>query len=102
MNDLLRRRFDARAVADEVAAMQRALIDRGCVVMSFTIPDIAHRLAPPGIAGALSRRTRALSEALRRASASTGAILLDLAAHPLAVDPRMWSADRLQVGRAHV
>jgi lysophospholipase L1-like esterase len=95
MNDLLRRRFDARAVAAEVGAMQRALIDRGCVVMSFTIPDIAHRLAPPGIAGRLSRRTRTLGEELRRVSAASGAILLDLAAHPLAADPRMWSRDRL-------
>jgi hypothetical protein len=95
MNDLLRARFDARAIGDHIGAMQRALGDRGCVVVSFTIPDIAHRLAPPLVARALSQRTRALNDEIRRASAASRAIVLDLAAYPLASDPRMWSRDRL-------
>jgi len=33
--------------------------------------------------------------ALRAASASTGAILVDLARHPVGSDPRLWSVDRL-------
>ena len=47
MNDLLRPRFDARVIAADIAEMQRVLIERGCVVMTFTIPDIAHRLTVP-------------------------------------------------------
>lgn len=95
MNDLLRRDFDAVATAAELGAMQRALVARGCVVLSFTIPDIAHRLAVIGGARILSRRTRALDEEIRKVSAASGALLLDLAAHPVAADPRLWSADRL-------
>jgi lysophospholipase L1-like esterase len=95
MNDLLRRRFDARAIAADIGAMQRALVDRGCAVLTFTIPDIAHRLAVVGGARVLSQRTRALDDEIRRVSAESGALLLDLAAYPLAADPRMWSRDRL-------
>lgn len=95
MNDLLRTGFDAGAIADEIAAMQRALVATGCVVISFTLPDVAHRLAPPPFAQLVSRRTRRLGDAIRAATASTGARLVDLAAHPLATDPRMWTRDRL-------
>src|SRR5688500_11934039 len=93
MNDLLRARFDARAIADDIAAMQRALIATGCVVLSFTLPDIAHRLVMPPFDRILSRRTRALNAAIRRVSA--GVRLIDLAAYRVATDPRMWNRDRL-------
>ncbi len=95
MNDLLRPRFDAEAIASDIAAMQRAFLATGCVVISFTVPDVAHRLAPPPFAQLVSRRTRQLSDAIRAASKDTGAWLVDLAAHPLASDPRMWTRDRL-------
>jgi lysophospholipase L1-like esterase len=95
MNDLLRASFDARAIADDIGAMQRALVDRGCVVLTFTLPDISHRLAPPPLDRLLAMRTHALDDEIRRVSAASGAILLDLAAYPLAADPRMWSRDRL-------
>lgn len=95
MNDLLRRRFDAVAIAADIAGMQRALLATGCVVISFTVPDVAHRLAPPPFAQLVSRRTRLLSDAIRAASRDTGARLVDLAAHALAADPRMWTRDRL-------
>ena len=95
MNDLLRSSFDARAIAADIGAMQRALVDRGCVVLTFTIPDISHRLAMGPVARMLSRRTRDLDDELRRVSPAAGAILVDLAAHDLASDPRMWSRDRL-------
>lgn len=95
MNDLLRASFDARAIAADVGAMQRALVDRGCVVLTFTIPDISRRLAMGPLARMLSRRTLALDDELRRVSSASGAVLLDLAAHDLATDPRVWSRDRL-------
>lgn len=95
MNDLLRSSFDARAIAADIGDMQRALVDRGCVVLTFTIPDISRRLAMGPFARMLSRRTLALDDEIRRESATSGAILLDLAVHDLATDPRMWSRDRL-------
>jgi lysophospholipase L1-like esterase len=95
MNDLLRPGFDARAVGADIDAMQRALIAQGCVVLTFTLPDISRRLALGPLAQVLSRRTLALDDELRRVSAASGAIVLDVAAHPNAADPRMWSRDRL-------
>lgn len=95
MNDLLRSSFDARAIASDIGDMQRALVDRGCMVLTFTIPDISRRLAKGPFARMLSRRTLALDDELRRVSPASGAILLDLAAYDLAVDPRLWSRDRL-------
>jgi lysophospholipase L1-like esterase len=95
MNDLLRSGFEARGIAGDIGDMQRALVDRGCVVLTFTIPDISRRLAMGPLARMLSRRTLALDDEIRRVSPASGAILLDLAAHDLAVDPRMWSRDRL-------
>jgi hypothetical protein len=75
--------------------MQRALVAHDCVVVTFTIPDIAHRLVIAPLARILSARTRALDDEIRRVSAASGALLLDLAAYPVASDPRMWSRDRL-------
>ena len=95
MNDLLRGGFDAGAVAADIGAMQRALVERGVVVISFTLPDIARRLAITPFARLLSIRTRALNDELRRVSAASGAVILDLARYPLASDPRLWSRDRL-------
>jgi len=95
MNDLLRRTFDARSIAEDIGDMQRALIESGCTVLTFTIPDISRRLALPPLDRMLSRRTLALDDEIRRVSATSGAILLDLAVHDLASDPRVWSRDRL-------
>lgn len=95
MNDLLRSRFDARAIAADIGAMQRALIETGCTVLTFTIPDLSHRLTRGPFARLLSRRTHALCDEIRAVSRETGALLVDLAAHELARDPRMWSRDRL-------
>jgi hypothetical protein len=43
----------------------------------------------------VSPRIEALNEALREVAAAHGSILVDLAAHAVAVDPRLWSDDRL-------
>ena len=90
-NDLLERRFDPAAVAEGVAALQHALVAAGAVVLTFTLPDLTN-VMPFG--RFLSPRVRALNDALRRASSSSGARLVDFAAHPVGADRRMWSEDR--------
>ncbi|MEO7086785.1 MAG: SGNH/GDSL hydrolase family protein, partial [Gemmatimonadaceae bacterium] len=52
------------------------------------------------LARPLAGRVRALNEALRHASASSGAVLVDLAKHSVGSDPRIWSADRLHANSA--
>ncbi len=93
-NDLLGRRFDPGAVADDVARLQGALVGAGAVVLTFTLPDLAG-VMPFG--RLLSRRVRALNDALRRASSISGARLVDFAAHPVGSDRRIWSEDRFHV-----
>lgn len=91
-NDLLRARFDPSAVARELEAMQTALIQAGATVFSFTLPDLGPVMP---LARPLRGRIHRFAEALAEASARSGATLLDLTSHPVASDPRLWSADRL-------
>lgn len=91
-NDVVRGKFDAAEVGRDVAFMQRRLIDNGATVIGFTLPDLSIVLP---ISRPIAGRVLALNEALREASASSGAILVDLASHPVGSDPRLWSVDRL-------
>jgi lysophospholipase L1-like esterase len=91
-NDVVALRFDADAVAHDVEHMQRTLIDGGATVLGFTLPDLS-RFTP--LARPIAGRIRALNDALRRASASSGAILVDFATNSVGSDPRLWSLDRL-------
>lgn len=91
-NDVVRPNFDAAAVGRDVAHMQRTLIAGGARVLGFTLPEFAS-VAP--LARLIGPRIRRLNAALRSASGETGATLLDFAAHAVASDPRLWSADRL-------
>ena len=91
-NDVIWGRFDAEAVAADVEIMQRALVATGATVLTFTLPDLSSviplaRLAAP--------RVRALNEVLREISARSGVVLVDVAMHAVASDPRLWSEDRL-------
>lgn len=98
-NDVLRQRFDAATFAADVHAMQRALLEQGAVVLSFTLPDLSPVMP---LARPLASRVRAMNAALREASARSGACLVDFAAHPVASDPRLWSEDRLHANaRGH-
>jgi lysophospholipase L1-like esterase len=90
-NDLLERRFDPAALRDEVARLQGALIGAGALVLTFTLPDLTGVMP---IGRLLSRRVRAMNDALKGASLETGARLVDFAAHPVGSDPRLWSEDR--------
>lgn len=91
-NDLLRPRFDARAVGADVEAMQGALIAGGATVLTFTLPDLVPVMP---IARLFAERARNLAEELRRAAARTGALLVDFHTLPAASDHRLWSDDHL-------
>ena len=91
-NDVVRRRFDPAELGADVELMQRALVDQGATVLTFTLPDLTPVMP---IARWIVPRVVALNESLRRASAASGAILVDVARHPVASDPRLWSEDRL-------
>lgn len=97
VNDMLRRRFDADETAGRIGEMQAALIGVGATVITFTMPDPV-RVMP--LARPLRGRFSAYNEKVREVSAQTGAILLDLGAHPVAGDPRLWSLDRLHANAA--
>lgn len=91
-NDVIARRFDAGRVADDVEAMLSALAGCGATVMVLTLPDLGPVMP---LARPLSPRVRALDQAVRGAARRTGAVLVDLAAHPVAHDRRLWCDDRL-------
>ncbi|NUO59554.1 MAG: SGNH/GDSL hydrolase family protein [Hamadaea sp.] len=97
VNDMLRPRFDADDVTGRIGEMQAALIATGATVLTFTMPDPV-RVMP--MARPLRGRFAAYNEKLRQVSAQTGAILLDLGAHEVAGDPRLWSLDRLHANSA--
>jgi lysophospholipase L1-like esterase len=96
-NDVVARSFDIGDVARAIESMQRAIRATGATLLTFTLPDLepvlpaARRLAP---------RIAALNAALRESSLETGTILVDLALHPVAVDPRLWSDDRIHANSA--
>jgi lysophospholipase L1-like esterase len=92
VNDVTSRRFDPDGVGRDTEYMQRTLIENGATVIGFTLPDLS--LVMP-ITRLFSKRVGVLNEALRRASASSGAILVDVAQHAVGSDPRLWSVDRL-------
>ena len=96
-NDLLRRRFDADEMGADVETMQRALIAVGATVLSFTLPDLTGVMP---LASLLRPRLLLMNQALRNASARSGAVLCDFAAHAVASDPRLWSEDRLHANSA--
>jgi lysophospholipase L1-like esterase len=96
-NDVVKPRFDAAAVGADVEFIQRRLIDQGATVLGFTLPDLS--LVLP-IARPIAGRVRALNDALRQAAASSGATLVDFAAHSVGSDPRLWGPDRLHANSA--
>jgi lysophospholipase L1-like esterase len=91
-NDVVHRRFDADLVSADVESMQRSLIGAGATVLTFTLPDLTPVMP---LARWIRPRVEALNEGLRRACRGSGALLVDVARHPVASDPRLWSEDRL-------
>ena len=92
LNDLLRRHYDADATAGHLEAMLCALRDQGATVLTFTLPDLSS-VAP--LARMVRARLFAYNEAIREIGQRTSAIVVDIAAEPVALDPRLWSVDRL-------
>jgi len=91
-NDVLRRHFQPEAFGADLEAMQSALTGIGATVLTFTLPDLTPVMP---FARVLGNRVQILNERIRAACANSGAILCDLAAYPVASDPRVWSDDRL-------
>lgn len=96
-NDLLRRHFDLEALAADIEAMQSALTGIGATVLTFTLPDMS---AVMPIARLFRERLLRMNDRLRAISTRTGTIVCDLAAYPVAADPRLWSGDRLHANSA--
>lgn len=91
-NDVIRARFDPRVFLEDLRAMQSALVDQGATVLSLTLPDPS-RVMPLG--RLLRERVAAMNDAVRAACGASGAVVVDLAAHEVGGDPRLWCADRL-------
>ena len=91
-NDVVRRRFDPAGVEADVEEMHRALIGQGAVLLTFTLPDLTPVMPA---ARWIAPRVELLNRTLREVSSRTGAILVDVARHPVASDPRLWCDDRL-------
>ncbi|MFF5261826.1 SGNH/GDSL hydrolase family protein [Actinomadura viridis] len=92
VNDLMRPRFDADEVAGHLEAMFAALTAQGARVATVTFPDIT-RIIP--VARPLGSRVIALNARIRDAARRHGVSVAETASHPVVVDPRLWSIDRL-------
>jgi lysophospholipase L1-like esterase len=91
-NDVVSRDFNLRALAADIEEMQGTLVGAGATVLTITLPDLTPVMP---MARRLTPRVLALNDAVRTAAARTGAIVVDLAAYPVASDRRLWSDDRL-------
>jgi len=96
-NDVTGLSFDVDRVGADIEHMQRALVDGGATVLSFTLPDLTPIMP---LARLIAPRIAALNQALADASRNTGAILVDFAAHAVATDRRLWSEDRIHANSA--
>lgn len=94
VNDLLRPRFDAVEVAGHLEEMFAALTAAGAHVVTVTFPDLG-AIAP--LARPLGSRVSVLNDRVRAAAARHGVTVAEIGRQPVAVDPRLWSADRLHV-----
>lgn len=94
VNDLLRPRFDAEEVAGHVEEMFAAFTAAGARVLTVTVPDLT-AIAP--LARPLAPRLADLNDRVRAAAARHGVTVAEIAAQPVATDPRLWTADRLHV-----
>ncbi|MEU9205416.1 SGNH/GDSL hydrolase family protein [Streptomyces sp. NPDC048332] len=92
VNDLLRPRVDVGEVAGHLEEMFAALTAAGAQVATLTIPDVG-KIAP--VARPVRSRVSELNTLIRAAAARHGVAVAEIAHHPVATDPRLWSVDRL-------
>lgn len=91
-NDIMRSTFDLDRVMDDLRHMHLAFRERGATVVTITMPDLS-AVAP--MARRMAPRLEAFNARVRALCAESGAVLLDVARHPVAGDPRLWHEDRL-------
>ena len=92
LNDMLRRDTRVGLVIEDLDHMIGSLRAAGAEVLAFTLPDPVP-INP--IAKSAAARLRNLNMAVRDLAAKHGAKLVDLEAHPVASDRRLWDLDRL-------
>jgi lysophospholipase L1-like esterase len=92
LNDMLRRDCRVGDVIGQLAGMVEKLRAAGADVLVFTLPD---PIPINPIAKGAAKRLRHMNAALRDIAATYGAKLVDLEAHPVASDRRLWHTDRL-------
>ena len=92
VNDVISVHCDFAALRDDLDAMFGAARGTGATVLTFTMPD-------PGAVNPLVRHLRPrmsrFNRLVRAEAVRHGVLLVDFEAYPVAVDPRLWSADRL-------
>jgi lysophospholipase L1-like esterase len=92
LNDMLRRTVDVPAVVAEIDGMVERLRTSGADVILFTLPDpVPINPLAKTAATAIAR----LNDAIREISQRRGTFLVELDAHPVASDRRLWNEDRL-------
>lgn len=94
VNDFLRPQYDVDRIAGHLEATFAALTAAGAHVITLTFPDIG-KITP--LARPIASRASELNVRIRDAAARHGVTVVDTAAHPVTVDPRLWSADRLHL-----
>jgi lysophospholipase L1-like esterase len=92
LNDMLRRNCELATVAGEIETIVATLRGAGADVLAFTLPDPVP-INP--MAKTPAARLRRLNAAIRDIAERHGALLVDLEAHPVASDRRLWDLDRL-------
>ncbi|WP_030170017.1 SGNH/GDSL hydrolase family protein [Spirillospora albida] len=92
MNDMVRPGFSADAVTAELEAMYAAFTGAGAQVVTFTFPDVA-RIAP--LVRHLRPRVIDFNARIVDAAERHGVLVVDTFHHPVTVDPRLWSTDRI-------
>jgi lysophospholipase L1-like esterase len=92
LNDMLRKTVDVAAVASEIETMVATLRAIGADVITVTFPD---PVPVNPLASRVASRVRRLNAMIRDLSAEHGAKVVDLEAHPVSSDRRLWDVDRL-------
>ncbi|MFE7767268.1 SGNH/GDSL hydrolase family protein [Streptomyces sp. NPDC057438] len=92
MNDLVRSGFDAASVSADIEEMFARLTASGARVATVNFPDLG-KVSP--LARRVLPRVVDLNTRLRAAAERHGVLVLDVFAHPVTTDPRLWADDRL-------
>ena len=86
--------MDPHSIERDIGQMQSTFIENGATVLTFTLPDLTPVMP---MARWIVPRIQAMNDAVRAATARTGATLLNFAGYPVATDPRLWHEDRIHV-----